>query len=434
MAPMDRRQRTARLEDAPDRRQAALPPDQPPPRDLLIGSVIRDQYRLIERIGEGGMGVIYRAQKIQTGEALAIKLLHPELGRLEELVKRFEREAESVSRLSHPNIVRVVESGRLDSGAVFLVMELLGGESLATLMDQHPRLPANRSVAILQQVLSALDHAHMLGVIHRDLKPENIMLLERPRDTVKVLDFGIAKLREQSTESEMIKLTKAGIVLGTPAYMSPEQAAGHEIDPRSDLYTCGVLLFEMLTGVKPFVGDTTMDLMLAHTSKPAPTPRSVAPTAGIPEALEAIVMRALEKDPNHRFASAGAFLAALNQFQRDWAAQRRSRRIRIGVAACATAAAIAAIALAMHRKSLPAAAQTQPPTAGALITRYLDQLAEAPSCAEKRDALAQLQKLGDARALGGLRAARAGKGFAQLRRCVTRSQLDQTIRALETKP
>ena len=428
---MGRRPPTARLDGAPERRQAE-PTDQPPARDLLIGAVIRDQYRLVERIGEGGMGVIYRAEHIQTGEARAIKLLHPELGRLTELVKRFEREAESVSRLSHPNIVKVVETGRLESGAVFLVMELLHGASLAHLLDEHARLPVDRAVAILQQVLSALDHAHGLGVIHRDLKPDNIILLENPRDTVRILDFGIAKLREGSTESEMIKLTKAGIVLGTPAYMSPEQASGNPIDHRSDLYTCGVVLFEMLTGVKPFVADKTMDVMLMHTSKEPPTPRSVAPTAGIPEALEAIVMRALEKDRDRRFGSAAEFLVALNQFGRSRAKQRQRRRLRIGALSAAAVAAACTLLLLVHRKApAPAVAAAAPAKNGEQVERYLAQLTEAPTCAEKRDALTRLRELGDASALEGLRAARSAKGLAKLHRCLTRSQVDQTIRAIE---
>jgi serine/threonine-protein kinase len=430
---MGRRPPTARLDGAPERRQAEpIAADQPPARDLLIGAVIRDQYRLVERIGEGGMGVIYRAEQIQTGQALAIKLLHPELGRLTELVKRFEREAESVSRLSHPNIVKVVETGHLESGAVFLVMELLHGASLAQLLDDHARVPVDRAVAILSQVLSALDHAHSLGIIHRDLKPDNI-LLENPRDTVKILDFGIAKLREGSTESEMIKLTKAGIVLGTPAYMSPEQAAGNAIDHRSDLYTCGVVLFEMLTGVKPFVADKTMDVMIMHTSKPPPTPRSVAPTAGIPEALEAIVMRALDKDRDRRFGSAAEFLVALNQFGRTRAKQRRTRRARIGLGIAGGVAVVCALIFALHRRTPAAAAVAvaPPPSDGELVARYLSQLSEAPTCPEKRDALTHLRELGDRRALDGLHAVRSAKGLAKLRRCISRAEVDSTIRAIE---
>src|SRR5262249_45583635 len=159
---------------------------------------------------------------------------------------------------------------------------------------------------------------------------------------------------QESTESEMIKLTKAGIVLGTPAYMSPEQAAGNEIDPRSDLYTCGVLLFEMLTGVKPFVADSQMQLMLMHTSHPAPTMRSVSPTAGIPESLEAIVLRALKKDPNQRFASAATFLEALNQFERERVRGRRGKRLRIGLAIAGGLGVLGGLAFAMHKKSVPA--------------------------------------------------------------------------------
>jgi serine/threonine-protein kinase len=422
------------LEHPPERRVAdPVVTLDPPPRDLLVGAVIRNQYRLVERIGEGGMGVIYRAERVGTGEALAIKLLHPDLGVAGNLAKRFEREAESVSRLSHPNIVKVVETGRMDSGALFLVMELLDGVSLADVLADHATFPVDRAVAILSQVLSALDHAHGVGIIHRDLKPENITLLRKPKDRVKVLDFGVAKIRDESTESEMIKLTKAGIVLGTPAYMSPEQASGFEVDHRSDLYTCGVLLFEMLTGVKPFVSDSMMELMNMHASAPAPTPRSVSPTAGIPPALEAIVMRALKKDPAERFQSAAAFLGALNQFAEARAHKRWMRNLKIGIAAAAGLCAVGALMLTL-RKPAPAKTAAAPAvTNDDQIDRYLGQLSDGATCGERRDALARLQELGGPHVLDGLRAARGNKGFAKLRHCVTRRQLDDAIRVVSSR-
>jgi len=429
---MGRGQPTVPLENPPERRTAEpVVTLDPPPRDLLIGAVIRDQYRLVARIGEGGMGVIYRAERIQNGEVLAIKLLHPDLGMTGNLAKRFEREVESISRLSHPNIVKVVETGRMDSGALFLVMELLDGESLADMLATRATLSVDRAVTILSQVLSALDHAHGVGIIHRDLKPENITLLRKPKERVKVLDFGVAKIRDESTESEMIKLTKAGIVLGTPAYMSPEQASGFDVDHRSDLYSCGVLLFEMITGVKPFVSESMMELMNMHASAPAPTPRSVSPTAGIPPALEAIVMHALKKDPAERFQSAAAFLGALNQFAEARARQRMLRLLKIGIAAVAGMCAVGALMLAL-RKPAPPPALVPAITNDDRVDRYLAQLSDGATCGERREALAQLSELGGQRALDGLRAART-KGFAKLRHCVTRRQLDEAIRVVGSR-
>jgi serine/threonine-protein kinase len=282
-----------------------------PGADPLAGATIGARYTLAEKIGEGGMGVVYRAEDTTTGEPVAVKLLLPEFGRIGSIAQRFEREEQAIGRLRHQHVVRVVDCGKLESGALYLVMELLEGESLADVIAAKGRLPLKRAIGIMRQILSALDHAHGQGVIHRDLKPENVVLLRG--DFVKLLDFGIAKIRDDSSDSEMIKLTQAGLALGTPDYISPEQAGGLEVDARTDIYACGVLLFEMLTGRRPFVATRAVDLMIMHTSKPAPSPRATAPDAGITEALDGIVLRALEKDPARRFPSAGSFLQALEQ-------------------------------------------------------------------------------------------------------------------------
>ena len=278
-----------------------------PGDDPLVGVTIGGRYTLLEKIGEGGMGVVYRAQDAATPEPVAIKLLLPEFCRIGEVAQRFHREALAMRRLTHPNIVRVVDFGKLDSGALYLVMELLAGESLADVVRKQGPMPSERVMHIATQMLGALGHAHDQGVIHRDLKPENVVLL--PGDGVKILDFGIAKIRDDSTQSEMIKLTQAGLTVGTPEYMSPEQAGGLEVDARADLYSCAVLLFEMLTGRRPFVAKHAVDLMVMQTTTPAPSARGFEPS--IPDWVDAAVLRALEKDRERRFASAGAFVDAL---------------------------------------------------------------------------------------------------------------------------
>ena len=276
-----------------------------PGADPLAGVTIGGHYTLLEKIGEGGMGVVYRGEDTTTRAPIAVKLLLPELGRIGEVAQRFEREAQAMRRLRHPHIVSVADFGRLDSGALYLVMELLEGQSLARVVRTQGPMPIERAIHIMRQMLGAIDHAHHQGVIHRDLKPENVMLLAG--DGVKILDFGIAKIRDDSTQSEMIKLTQAGLTVGTPEYMSPEQAGGLDVDGRADVYACGVLLFEMLTGKRPFAAKNAVDLMVMQTTMPAPPPCTPKPW------LDAAVLRALEKDPERRFATAGAFQEALQE-------------------------------------------------------------------------------------------------------------------------
>ena len=298
--------------------------------DPLAGSVVGERYRLIERIGEGGMGAVYRGEHTLMKKVVAVKLLHPELGRLDEVAKRFEREAQSASRLSHENIIQVTDFGRTPSGQLFLVMELLRGESLAELLARERALPPARAVAIARQILLALDHAHAQGVVHRDLKPANIMLVSRtsmmpvagtnplsPNDRVKILDFGIAKMSDPASDADAATgatratpLTEAGVVFGTPEYMSPEQATGESADGRADLYACGVILFEMLAGRRPFESESRVGLLAMHLTAAPPPLRRFAPEA--PAALEAVVLRALEKRREQRFATAAELLAALD--------------------------------------------------------------------------------------------------------------------------
>jgi eukaryotic-like serine/threonine-protein kinase len=295
---------------------ASIPtqPATPPPGDPYTGKVIGERYRLLDRIGEGGMGAVYRAEHTLMRKTVACKLLHGELGRLEDMVRRFEREAQSASRLSHPNIISVTDFGRAASGELYLVMEYVPGLCLADVIHEARYLPVPRALAITRQILSALAHAHAQGVVHRDLKPANVMLTPsaegRDAETVKILDFGVAKMTQGLAPGDR-PLTQTAMVFGTPSYMSPEQATGQEVDPRTDLYACGVILYEMLTGRKPFVAKDLVKVLAMQVTARPPSFAEAAPEVQLPAALEAVVMRALEKDRTRRYPTAAAFCEAL---------------------------------------------------------------------------------------------------------------------------
>ena len=285
----------------------------------LIGSSLADRYRLLEVIGEGGMGRVYRAEQLATGKAVALKVLHPEFVGVDHVVQRFEREAKVTTELSHPNIVNVIEFGEWN-GRMFLAMELLAGKSLAEVIQHEGpktggRLTVKRALAIIRPVLDALEYAHDRGVVHRDLKPENIMVIPGgllARESVKLLDFGIAKLGDRPERANQ-KLTQHGLVLGTPAYMSPEQVAGQEADVRSDLYSCGVILYQMLTGRTPFEAESNLDVLVMHLNTQPKSLREVAAGAWIPDAVENVVLRALAKRPADRVQSVAELRQALAQ-------------------------------------------------------------------------------------------------------------------------
>ncbi len=277
--------------------------------DPMLGRVIDGRYRVQARIGQGGMGVVYRVEHVAMGKVAAMKILHPSLSQEAEVVRRFRREAEAVSRLSHPNTVQVFDFGQ-SQGSMYLVMELIRGEDLGALLRRDSALTWRRLGLILSQVLDALEEAHELGIIHRDIKPENLLIARTRdgRDLVKVLDFGLAKLRDVE---ELNAVTGRGTVIGTPYYMSPEQIRAEDLDASSDLYSLGALAYRALTSEHPFSAATPVAVLTQHLTAELEAPRVRAPTREIPPAAEAIVMRAMQKRREDRYQSAAEMRAAV---------------------------------------------------------------------------------------------------------------------------
>jgi serine/threonine-protein kinase len=270
-----------------------------PIADPLIGVVVADRYRILEGLGRGGMGIVYRVEHTRIGKLLAMKLLTGELSRNPEVVRRFKHEALTVSKLSSPNTVQVFDFG-VSEGLTYLVMELVAGEDLGRALRGTGPMPFARLGKIIIQVCNALAEAHQKGIVHRDIKPENIMLIRAKdgTDIAKVLDFGLAKIREGS---DLNDVTSQGAIVGTPYFMSPEQVRGEAVDPRSDIYALGALMYRALTGHYPFNGPTPMAVFTKHlTENPMPLAER-APELAFPTALNAIVLKALSKNPADRF-------------------------------------------------------------------------------------------------------------------------------------
>jgi serine/threonine-protein kinase len=285
---------------------------------IVAGTMIGGRWRADAPLGAGGMGAVWRGVDVASGRPVAIKTALAELGGDDALARRLEREAKAQSFLQHPNIVEVLALDRLVDGTIAVVMELVDGMTLAAALDRGPIAP-RRALVIARQLLEAIGHAHRAGVIHRDLKPDNVMLARAGKpgaeyEVVKVLDFGVVKL--YGIAAEVIgdeKLTRTGVVHGTPTYMAPEQALGRALDGRADLYAIGVIIFEILIGRPPFESGEPVKLLRMHVGTPAPTLAEVTRDAvwATPE-LDALVGGALAKRPDARFADAAAMIAALD--------------------------------------------------------------------------------------------------------------------------
>ena len=378
----------------------------------LIGQVLDERYRVLEPIGEGAMGNVYRGERLKLNRVVAIKVMNEEIAN-ENSRQRFEREAMAMAKLAHPHCASVLDVGSHD-GRPYVVMEFVSGQNLKKLLEQGA-LPIPRAVEITKQVLSGLSHAHEHGIIHRDIKPANVVLSQHSGlgDHVKILDFGLARFNQESSD-----LT-GGMVLGTPNYMAPEQISGAPLDHRIDIYACGVLLFELLTGVKPFTAADPVAVCMQHLKEPPPRLADKRPGVAF-GGLEDVVARALAKDRDQRFSSADELSRALvaastraesqppaaeasgsNAVTRAAPRPQRSKRI-YGVALAGTlvaGAAIAAVVIIARREDPQPAAtakpevrvETPPPTTPAPPAAKPDAIGDLVKQAHDLDGAGQRQ-------------------------------------------
>jgi serine/threonine protein kinase len=280
--------------------------------DLAMGAKL-GTYTIKAQIGAGATGVVYRAERAADKRMVALKVLHENLGSITGLERRFQREARVLKKLSHPNIVEVLDFG-VESGRTFIAMEVLDGITLEQKLEQGP-LPPDQALAMYDPILAALAEAHSQEVVHRDLKPANVFLTKS--GDVKVLDFGLAKMLSVDELSQEGTLTRRGRIVGTPAYMAPEQITGVFIDVRADVYALGVMLFELLADRRPFMYERRSELLRAHLLEPVPRIMNMRPGLWVHPDLEALIMSALTKDPSVRYANGGAMLAALRALPKD---------------------------------------------------------------------------------------------------------------------
>jgi len=284
------------------------------PQDPFIGrDILNGQFQILQKIGTGGMGAVYKALQPEMNRMVGVKILHPKLTNRKDLASRFRREARAMSHLTHPNTVKVFLYGELEDGSLYIVMEFLEGKNLNQTVRGEGPMQMPRALPILIQVCGALEEAHRAGIIHRDLKPENIFLCQQGgmKDYPKVLDFGLAKVTEREMRPGSLILTQEGMVFGTPEFMSPEQAQGKTLTSGSDIYSLAVILYEVLTGKLPFEAKGAMDYLQLHVSgRPIPLSRRVEGRV-FPPLLDQVMDRALAKRPEDRFQSAADFATAL---------------------------------------------------------------------------------------------------------------------------
>jgi serine/threonine-protein kinase len=284
-----------------------------PEPDPIVGQTLGGKYRVVRLLGQGGMGAVYEGEQQlgTTRRRVAIKTLHPHLSRNPQVEARFQREVGTIAELDHPNTIQVHDFGTTPEGILYIVMEFLHGGSLADILTAEGAMTPERTARILEQICGSLEEAHAHGIVHRDLKPDNVVLVERAgqKDFVKVLDFGIAKRAREEDRNEQ-KLTQEGMVLGTPPYMSPEQFTGQPIDARSDIYSLGVMTYEMLTGKLPFKANTAWEWAAQHMTQPPIPIESLAEGGRVPLPMREALKRALAKLPDQRFQSVREFITA----------------------------------------------------------------------------------------------------------------------------
>lgn len=271
---------------------------------LRTGSVFAERFRVRRNLGSGGMGHVFLVEDIQTKQNMALKILKPTLLKDPNAVKRFQREIRLLAKVQHPSIPKIFEWGQ-SNDALFFLTDFIDGKDLRTALDQKGAWSSNDSVKLVSAIADALGCAHQSGVIHRDIKPQNIMIGQN--ETVYLIDFGVAR----GVDSEISTLTKSGFFVGTPQYMAPEQLDSRRVDERSDIYSLGIVFFELLTGVRPFDGDTPMSIATKHLQNPPPSPRSLNPS--IPFWIESVVLRCLEKSPADRFWTTGELISELEK-------------------------------------------------------------------------------------------------------------------------
>jgi serine/threonine-protein kinase len=307
---------------------------------LGSGEIIDERYRIESLLGAGGMGTVYKAtvleSVLETGEIVALKTMLPQLAAKSAARLRFQREAQAILRMDHDNFVKVLDYGEMPPHTPYLVMEFLDGAALRDVMESDDPLTSLRAIEILRGVLCGLAHAHARGVVHRDIKPENVFMVRQASGpaVAKLLDLGLAKFVSTDDTSTPYKLTMRGAVFGTPAYMAPEQALGEEVDGRADLYAATVMLFELLTGRRPFYARDPPALLIMHTRRAPPTLADHAPFLEPYPRLQELVSRGLAKRPDARFPSAEAYLEALDEVAQELSgssgsmSQARARRAR----------------------------------------------------------------------------------------------------------
>jgi hypothetical protein len=271
----------------------------------LIGCIVADRYHVLSKLGEGGMGRVYLAEHVKMGRKSALKVMRPGAVKDVESISRFNREAANASRISHPNVAAIYDFGETTDGIIYLAMELVDGPPLTTLLEQSGALPPGRAAEIARQAAEGLAAAHDLGIVHRDLKPDNLIVAKGRdgEDLVKIVDFGIAKAAGNDAQ----KVTKTGLVIGTPEYMSPEQLSGDPVDGRSDIYSLGLVTFNMLTGKLPFPSDSAQESLLMRLTDAPKTLRETQPEADWPADLQAALDKALARSAAERYQNAVDF-------------------------------------------------------------------------------------------------------------------------------